>query len=88
MNYQERVVIMAEFTWEDNSKKIYETAISLSPGPFRKITQKTIDEAIEKAVGDGGTITEVELLDIINENTPKPFRAMGIRKLKPLMTSK
>ena len=79
---------MADFTWEDNSKKIYETAISLSPGPFRKITQKTIDEAILAKVGDGGTITEVELMDIINENTPKPFRAMGMRKLKPLMTNK
>ena len=79
---------MADFTWEDNSKKIYETAISLSPGPFRKITQKTIDEAILAKVGDGGTITEVELMEIINDNTPKPFRAMGMRKLKPLMTTK
>ncbi len=79
---------MADFTWEDNSKKIYETAISLSPGPFRKITQKTIDEAILAKVGDGGTVTEVELMEIINDNTPKPFRAMGMRKLKPLMTTK
>jgi hypothetical protein len=79
---------MADFTWEDNSEKIYETAISLSPGPFRKITKKTIDEALLAKVGDGGTINEVELLEIINENTPKPFRAMGMRKLKPLMTSK
>ena len=76
---------MAEFKWEENTKEIYEKCINLAPGPFRKITKKTLDECLTKKLGDGGTVTEPVLVDAIKECTPKPFLKMGMKQLKPLL---
>ena len=76
---------MADFNFEDNVEEVYEKCISLSPGPFRKITRKSLNEALEKKVGAGGTVTEEILVACIKEVTPKPFLAMGMKKLKPML---
>ena len=76
---------MANFNWDANTEEIYEKCISLAPGPFRKITRKSLDEALGKRLGDDGTVTEPVLVDCIKECTPMPFLAMGMKKLKPLL---
>ncbi len=76
---------MAEFTWEDNTKEIFDKCVEMAPGPFRKITEKSLLEALEKKIGDGGTVTEPSIVECIKEVTPKPFLAMGMKKLKPLL---
>ncbi len=76
---------MTDYTWQDNTKEIYEKAIAIPPAPFRKLTRKSIDEALAKKVGDSGIITEQCLVECIKEVTPKPFVAMGMKQLKPLL---
>jgi hypothetical protein len=76
---------MVNFTWQDNTEEIYEKCISLSPGPFRQITRKNLTEAIEKRVGADGVVTEDILVSCIKEVTPKPFLAMGMKKIDPML---
>ena len=76
---------MVDLVWQDNTEEIYEKCISLSPGPFRKITSKNLTEAIERKVGADGVVTEDILVACIKEVTPKPFLAMGMKKIQPLL---
>jgi hypothetical protein len=76
---------MSDFKWEENVEDIFEKCISLSPGPFRKITRNSLNEALLKEIGGDGTVTEAILVACIKEVTPKPFLAMGMKKLKPML---
>ena len=76
---------MAEFSWEDNTKEIFDKAVSLPPAPFRKATEKSITEALTSKIGENGTVTEDVLVECIKEVTPKPFLKMGMKKIKPLL---
>jgi len=76
---------MADFTWEDNTKEIFDKAVSLPPAPFRKTTENSITEALVAKIGEQGTVTEAVLVEVIKEVTPKPFLKMGMKKIKPLL---
>ncbi len=76
---------MSEFNWEDNTEEIFEKACSTPPAPFRKLTRKSIVKALVKKVGEGGSVSEACLVESIKEVTPKPYLAMGMKKLKPLL---
>lgn len=76
---------MPEYTWEDNTQEIYDKACQLAPKPFQEITKKSLNEALEKRIGNGGSVTEAIIIDCIKEITPKPFLAMGMKKIKPLL---
>jgi len=76
---------MADFTWEDNTKEIFDKTISLPPAPFRKTTENSLIEALVEKIGEEGTVTEAALVACIKEVTPKPFLKMGMKKIKPLL---
>ena len=76
---------MAEYSWEDNSKQVYDTAVSMAPKPFRPLTVSSLDDALAKRLEDGGTVTEDIIVDCIKEITPKPFLSMGMKRIKPLL---
>ncbi len=76
---------MADLVWQDNTEEIYEKCISLAPGPFRKITRKNLTEALGKKVGAEGIVSEEVLVASIKEVTPKPFLAMGMEKIQPML---
>ena len=76
---------MRELVWQDNTEEIYEKCISLAPGPFRKITRKNLTEAIEKKVGPSGVVSEDVLVACIKQVTPKPFLAMGMKEIQPML---
>ncbi len=76
---------MVNFNWEDNTKEIFDMAVSTPPAPFRKITEQSITEALIGKVGEEGTVTEQCLVECIKEVTPKPYLKMGMKKLKPLL---
>ncbi len=44
---------MAELTWQDNSKAMFDKMIESSPKPFRAMTEKKLMEAIVAKAGDG-----------------------------------
>lgn len=78
---------MAELTWENNSKKMFDECIEGSPKPFRAMTEKKLTEAINAKAGDGGAVTEDMIIECVKEITPKPFVGMALKKLEALKTS-
>jgi hypothetical protein len=79
---------MAEFNWQDNSKAMFDKLIEGSPKPFRAMTEKKMLEGLTKKAGDGGTVTEDMLVEVVQEITPKPFVAMALKSVEPLRTKK
>ncbi|OGL39394.1 MAG: hypothetical protein A2042_05790 [Candidatus Schekmanbacteria bacterium GWA2_38_11] len=76
---------MADFVWEGKTKEMYDKLISNSPKPFQEMTRKRMTESLTKKVGDGGTVTQEILLEIVKEITPKPFLAMAMKSIEPLL---
>ena len=76
---------MAEFVWEGKTKEMYDKLISNSPKPFQEMTRKRINENLTKKVGDGGTVTQDIIVEIVKEVTPKPFLAMAMKSIEPLI---
>ena len=79
---------MAELNWQDNSKTMCEKLIEGSPKPFRAMTEKKMMEGLEKKAGEGGTVTEDMVIEVVHEITPKPFVAMALKNVEPLKTQK
>ena len=79
---------MAELNWQDNSKEMFQKLIDGSPKPFRAMTEKKMMEGITKKAGDGGNVTEDLVIEIVKEITPKPFVAMAMKSIEPLITKK
>ena len=76
---------MAEFQWESNSKEIYDKIITGSPKPFQEMTRKKVNETLVNKVGDGGKVTPEILVEVVKETTPKPFLAMAMKAIEPLL---
>ena len=79
---------MAELTWQDNSKAMFDKMIESSPKPFRAMTEKKLTEAIVAKAGDSGVVTEAILIECVQAVTPKPFVGMAMKQLEPLKTAK
>lgn len=79
---------MAELNWQDNSKEMFQKLIDGSPKPFRAMTEKKMMEGITKKAGAGGSVTEDLVIEIVKEITPKPFVAMAMKSIEPLITKK
>ena len=77
---------MAELKWEGNSKQMFDKLIESSPKPFRAMTEKKMQEGLEKKAGESGAVTEDMLEEVVKEITPKPFVAMALKNLEPLKT--
>jgi hypothetical protein len=77
---------MAELNWQGNSKAMFDKLIESSPKPFRAMTEKKMMEGIEKKAGEGGAVTEDIVVEVVKEITPKPFVAMALKNIEPLMT--
>ena len=79
---------MAELNWQDNSKEIVQKLIEGSPKPFRAMTEKKMMEGLEKKAGENGAVTEDIVIEVVKEITPKPFVAMAMKSIEPLITKK
>ena len=79
---------MAELNWQDNSKEMFDKLIESSPKPFRAMTEKKMKDGIEKKAGEGGAVTEDIIIEVVKEVTPKPFVAMALKSIDPLITKK
>ena len=77
---------MAEFNWQGNTKAMFDKLIESSPKPFRAMTEKKMMEGIGKKAGEGGAVTEDIVVEVVKEITPKPFVAMALKNIEPLMT--
>ena len=79
---------MAELNWQDNSKEMCDKLIEGSPKPFRAMTEKKLMEGLEKKAGEGGTVTEDMVIEVVQEITPKPFVAMALKSIESIKTQK
>jgi hypothetical protein len=79
---------MAELNWQGKSKEMFQKLIEGSPKPFRAMTEKKMLEGLAKKSGDAGSVTEDMVVEVVKEITPKPFIAMALKSIEPLMTSK
>ena len=77
---------MAELNWGGNSKAMFDKLIESSPKPFRAMTEKKMLEGLAKKAGDAGHVTEAMLVEVVKEITPKPFIAMALKNIEPMMT--
>ena len=77
---------MAEFTWLENSKTVFDESLKAAPMPFRGVTKKGLDKGLTKLVGDGGDVREADVVRAIRESTPAPFVAMGLKAIEPFLT--
>jgi len=77
---------MAELNWQGKSKEMFQKLIEGSPKPFRAMTEKKMQEGLAKKAGDGGTVTEDMVIEVVKEITPKPFIGMALKSIEPLMT--
>ena len=79
---------MAELNWQDNSKEMFHKLIEGSPKPFRAMTEKKMMEGLEKKAGESGAVTEDMVIEVVKEITPKPFVAMAMKSIEPIITKK
>jgi len=79
---------MREFIFKENAKEMYDTILEVSPKHVRDATKNRIDDALEKASGDSGEVTEEMFLNVIKETTPEDYLPMALYFLEPLITKK
>jgi len=79
---------MAELNWQGKSKEMFQKLLEGSPKPFRAMTEKKMLEGLGKKAGDAGAVTEDMVVEVVKEITPKPFIAMALKSIAPLMTPK
>jgi len=79
---------MREFIFKENAKEMYDTILEVTPKHVRETTKNRICEALEKASGDSGEVTEETFLNAIKETTPEDYLPMALYFLEPLLTKK
>ena len=77
---------MTMLNFTENAKAIYDKSISATPLPFRKITRDGLTQLLLDRYGEDGEIDEAGIVEIIKENTPKPFLGRGMKAIKPLLS--
>jgi len=77
---------MGGFNWSGNARAIYERSISATPVLFRRYTQEGLDRILASRYGTKKRISEAMLVEVIRENTPKPFLGAGMKAIAPLLT--
>ena len=77
---------MPNFTWGDNAKAIYDKSISATPFPFRSNTRDGLNSILMERYGEDTEITEEMIVQVIKDNTPKPFLARGMKAIAPLLS--
>jgi hypothetical protein len=45
-------------------------------------------EGLEKKAGESGAVTEDMVIEVVKEITPKPFVAMAMKSIEPIITKK
>ena len=77
---------MAKLNFTENAEAIYEKSISATPLPFRKNTRNGLTQLLLDKFGEDGEITEAGIVEVIKENTPKPFLGRGMKAIQPLLS--
>jgi hypothetical protein len=77
---------MPTFKFTGNAQAIYDKSISATPFLFRNNTRDGLNQILMEKYGEKKAISEEALVQVIRENTPKAFLALGMKAIKPLLT--
>jgi hypothetical protein len=77
---------MTTLNFVENAEAIYKKSISATPLPFRKITKDGLTQLLLDRFGEDGEIDEAGIVEVIKENTPKPFLGRGMKAIAPLLS--
>jgi hypothetical protein len=78
-------ITMAEFNWGDNAEAVFKKCLEVTPGPFRKRTERDITAELVKQFGEGGAVDEAGVMAAIKATTPRAYLGMGLKKLAPML---
>ena len=74
---------MAELTWQDNSKAMFDKMIEASPKPFRAMTEKKLMEAVVAKAGDGGKGADGDRKTVTVEKGSITEKALAVGQIQP-----
>ena len=64
---------MSDFQFQGNAQTLYDMFIKAPPFPLRPMIKKSLNAAMEKAVGAGGSVTPAQVIAAVRASTPAPF---------------
>jgi len=76
---------MTGFNWGENAEAVFRKCLEITPGPFRKRTERDIVAELVRQVGEGGAVDEAGIMAAIKATTPKAYLGMGLKKLAPVL---
>jgi hypothetical protein len=77
---------MSKLNFTENAEAIFNKSVSATPLPFRSTTKNGLTKLLLDHFGEEGEITEARIVQVIKENTPKPFLARGMKAIAPLVS--
>ena len=75
-----------EFTWQQNSRAMYDTTLKAAPSFVRPIIKSKLLKALKEICGDSMEITEAVFMDALKSSTPESKLEKIIRELEKLRT--
>jgi hypothetical protein len=77
---------VADFNWTENSKAVFDEAVKTAPMAFRGVTKKSFTKGLTKEVGEGGDVSEADVVKVIKATSPAPFVGQGLKAITPLLS--
>ncbi len=75
-----------EFTWQENSKAMYDTVVKAVPAFVRPIIKSKLLKGIKEKSGDSLEVTETVFMDALKASTPESKLEKIIPELEKLKT--
>lgn len=77
---------MPNFNWGPNAQAVYDKSIEATPRLFRSNTRDGLNKILSERYGEDTEITEEMIVQVIKDNTPKPFLGKGMKAIQPILT--
>ncbi len=75
-----------ELSWQQNSRAIFDAAVSAAPFFIRPVAQKKLLEEVTGLAGAGGSVTEDMVIAAINKTVSEKLRAQLLADIEKLRT--
>ena len=76
---------MPDLNWTDNAEAVFRKCLEITPGPFRKRTERDITAELLKHCGEENPVDEAAVMAAIKATTPRAYLGMGLKKLAPFL---
>ena len=76
-----------EFTWQENSRAMYDTTVNAAPAFVRPILRSKLLRAVKEKTGDSLQVTEAIFIDALKASTPESKLEKIIGEIEKLKTA-